>query len=1117
MDESNLDDETIDESLLQAQLQYDSTIASAENIEVAMQMESAIGEEFAKTIRLLHDVLGITHDNTEVGSSGNRPHWELPQPFGRFQTIEKLGQGAFGAVWKAYDPVLNRYVAIKALHPDLRQVSAFQERFEHEAQAAARLNHTNIVRVFEVGSFANISYLVTEFIEGAPLQIFRSGKLAFTPTMAARLIAQLADAIYHSHQHGVLHRDIKPENILIGSTLDDCLTQTPRLTDFGLARLVDQQSSTSSTGMLVGSFDYMAPEQLMGLTHRIGPQADIYALGVLLFQLLTGRLPRQTDGNIFQAVEASRRLPNLRVSCPNVSRDLEAICFKCLAFDLEARFLSAKELRDDLNNYLEDRPTITRPLSRAEAVMRWSTAHRAAALAIFLVTCSILTALFVSLYASYELTKRNGELASARVASSEAESVAQEHEARFRELAWNSGLQLAFGELERGQLRGLSLALKLLANQHRDAIQRPAWKLLNAELEIRYSLLLTEPVPLREVVAIPHTNLLAISGDQPSIIIYDYSTNKIQRRISAPIEQIHALAASPDGKLLAIGGSTRPDIDLATPLIVDLSTGFISQTDIFGPTTIESLKFSPDGKRLAIGFRYEDVRVVDLESPGTPAIVLPASRRCRAVDWLSEHVLAVHSTHGSLSIANLQTVQSDTIDCPNEIETFAVAKASGWICTSNALNDGCTLVSIENPSARLSLTGSLKSSKCLAFSPSEKWIAAGTDLGELIVWEIPDENAQNLTSGAAAITPNSRRVIMGSGITSLTWIEDSLVLVGESGEVVKWSVPNAEVLPDSAVTIAATFTTPEQLALIPANGEVTLVDLGESTVDQLVTSTLPLAQVAQTFGVQSCSIGNIVAPNPERLLASTTGCSAGKLFLLKLPELITETSFDLPMSADSVSHANCILCEQSQDGKWLAWGCGNRELSIVNLETNQVDFKVEMTGVIYGFRFLNSRLIGVAGQFEGLRVFDLVSKQQVVSLGTTHSCGIFVDQSSNSITVGFKDGILRSWLIETWQPTFELRTNESLIESVCQNVDGSLGVSIDEQSNVVVFSPSHKLVYGRLRENLRIRELYSHTRMTCQFSPDGKRLLLLLVFMKNEQIKTILQIYDLGPDLIPNV
>jgi WD40 repeat protein len=916
-----------------------------------------------------------------------------------------------------------------------------------------------------------------------------------------------------------LHRDIKPENVLVESLTDDQgnVTTLPRLTDFGLARIVDQQTNASTFGMIVGSLDYMAPEQMMGLADQVGPRSDIYSLGVILYQLLAGRLPRRAEGNVFQVLESSQAIPDLRTIVPDVPRDLAAICARCLAFDPRDRFATALALRNDLENFLEGKPTQTRPPSLPERLLRWTRVNRVAAIALGMVATSILAALMVSAIAAYQLSTRNAELNIARNASLKSQQESIRHEARFRRLAWDSGLQLAFGKLERGQLSETVAALNSLSDQYEDAAQRPAWQLLKAELASQYHPLLKEPVPLREIVPIPNTSLLAIAGDQSSVILFDQATRTTVKRITTGIGELHALAASPDGKFLAAGGSPRPDIDLALPVIIDRSTGAVSELSVSGPTNIESLAFSPDGKRLAVGFRYEDVRVVELDSPGSAVNSLPASRRARAVGWRTldgpaNYEVLVHQTHPLIVLHDLEGKSSESIDLSQSIETFAVSQDGHWLVASIADQRRGLAVSMRDPSRRrIELTQAQGVAKTLAISPDGKWVAAGFDRGEVVIWELPETADAGAAVTRPSIEPYTRKTILNGGVTSVAWSQGSLVVVGESGEAVEWSpLANQEPFAGDALITAAAFVAPDVVALGSLNGEVNLAGVRDlvsgppnnlSGHPGLIT---PIRSNAQA----NVPVNSLSLAADRYLLASHAD---GTIRQLRSDDLQVVASFDTDQQRNHV--ISNMVSRLSDDSLWLASGGHDNRLRLLNRETGEIPLAIDFPGDVDAIRFLGDEYLAVGGQFEGARIFDLKTLQSVESLGTAHVGDIHFDRLNRVVTIGFNDGFVRSWAIGSWEARAALKVSDFFILSITQTPDGSLGICVDERSNVIAYNPQQQIVLGRLRENIRNPERFNHSRPVCQFSPNGEKLLLLLVFFADSSPSSVLQLYDLSPSV----
>lgn len=281
----------------------------------------------------------------------------------------ELGRGGMGVVYKAVQVNLGRTVALKMILAGHAQGEE-RSRFMREAEDVARFQHPNIVQIYEVGEAEGRPYFSLEYVEGGNLEDKLGRKpLAWRP--AAELLAVLARAIHAAHARGIVHRDLKPANILLSSD------QTPKITDFGIAKRLDADKQTQ-TGKILGTPCYMAPEQALGRSDQVGPATDIYALGAILYDALTGRPPFEADNTLDTLMQAVTREPiPPKVLQPGIPRDLEVICLKCLEKKPERRYASAMELAEDLERLLRGEPIHARPISTREVLQRWARRHPA--------------------------------------------------------------------------------------------------------------------------------------------------------------------------------------------------------------------------------------------------------------------------------------------------------------------------------------------------------------------------------------------------------------------------------------------------------------------------------------------------------------------------------------------------------------------------------------------------------------------------------------------------------------------------------------------------------------------------------------------------------------------
>ncbi|HND51464.1 MAG TPA: WD40 repeat domain-containing serine/threonine protein kinase, partial [Pirellulaceae bacterium] len=297
----------------------------------------------------------------------------------RIQELEvlgRIGQGSSGVVYEAYDLRLRRRVAVKLvwrenLSPELRA------RVRVEAEAVARLNHPHVVQIFSFGETDERPYVVLEFVGGGTLAERLQGR-PLPPCDAAAIAGKLARAVAYAHDRQVVHRDLNPSNVLLeGDKATPIAAASPKITDFGLAKILDSEQKWTRTGQFLGTPAYAAPEQLSGAPTDVGTSADIYAIGAILYEMLTGRPPHQADDvwHTMRLVLDADPVSPRRLQ-PGVPPDLETICLKCLHKSPARRYATANDLADDLDRFLAGRPIVARPIGLPERVRRWSARNR---------------------------------------------------------------------------------------------------------------------------------------------------------------------------------------------------------------------------------------------------------------------------------------------------------------------------------------------------------------------------------------------------------------------------------------------------------------------------------------------------------------------------------------------------------------------------------------------------------------------------------------------------------------------------------------------------------------------------------------------------------------------
>jgi tetratricopeptide (TPR) repeat protein len=350
----------------------------------------------------------------------------------------KLGHGGMGVVYRADQVALKRTVALKVIlaggHAEAEQLA----RFRGEAEAVARLRHPHIVQIYEVGEYGGLPFFSLEYLEGGSLQQRLNGTPMPAPAAAA-LLEVLASAMHHAHEEGIVHRDLKPSNILLDRH------GLPKIADFGLAKRLDEAARYTASGAVLGTPSYMAPEQAAGHTAAVGHLADVYALGAILYETLTGRPPFKgaTSADTLVQVVAQEPVPPRRLN-PQVPRDLETICLKCLRKDPSRRYASARELADDLARFQRGEPIKARPVGILEHGWRWCrrnpavTGATAAAVLLLVFGLVGMTTLYLNAEHQRDLAERerrraDDERESARRAAEEAKRQKKEADDQRRE------------------------------------------------------------------------------------------------------------------------------------------------------------------------------------------------------------------------------------------------------------------------------------------------------------------------------------------------------------------------------------------------------------------------------------------------------------------------------------------------------------------------------------------------------------------------------------------------------------------------------------------------------------------------------------------------------------
>jgi serine/threonine protein kinase/WD40 repeat protein len=515
----------------------------------AGQLQALVGP------RPLSPSLADTAAPSSESSSALAPG-SLVRYFGDYEILEELGTGGMGVVYKARQHKLQRIVALKLIKAGVLAGPTEIQRFQAEARAAARLDHPGIVSVHEVGIHAGQHFFTMDYVAGGSLARLHRDQ-PVPARRAADLVNQLARAVQYAHQQGIVHRDLKPANVLLTTS------GAPRITDFGLAKQLwteetSEPVSMTETGQILGTAGYMAPEQAAGKSRLIGPPADIYALGAILYALLTGRAPFVGESQADTIMQVLHNEPvSPRALNPGISRDLETICLKCLEKEPHKRYGTAELLADDLTRFSTGRPVLARPISQISRAWRWCrrnpiVAALTAALAAALLAGTIVSTSFaLAARASASAARSSATRAhAAKIEADDQRRVAEEQRNIASDRLYISDMRLADRALGDHALS----RMQRLLDGHQPAlgVDRRAWewfyirsKAFGADLTFdRHQWFITG------IAWHPDGKRIASASEEGRIEIWDSSTEQIQTTITLPKKLPCRLAWNRSGTLL---------------------------------------------------------------------------------------------------------------------------------------------------------------------------------------------------------------------------------------------------------------------------------------------------------------------------------------------------------------------------------------------------------------------------------------------------------------------------------------------------------------------------------------------------------------------------------------
>lgn len=987
-----------------------------------------------------------TSDSAKLHTSPRSHDGEMPQIAG-YEMLSVLGRGGMGIVYKARHLKLNRIVAVKMMLSGRYATPQELSRFARESRAVAELQHPHIVQVHDVGEIEGRPFFTMEFVDGATLAQELAG-VPQSPRRAAELVTKLAEAMDLAHSKGIIHRDLKPANILL--TGDG----TPKVADFGLARHLDGDPGLTFSDARIGTPSYMAPEQALGRLGLIGSSVDIYSLGAILYEMLTGRPPFRAE----TAIETERQVITVEAAPPrqlnaDVPRDLETVCLKCLQKDSSRRYPNAAELAEDLSRYLDGRPVNARPTGVMERIWSWGKRNRSMALALsglalllaFIVVGSIWSAAYFHMLEGEQrkLAKEKTELAEEKsqlavekeqerakavLAENREAGLRRQSEAQGKELRRNLYLtEMNLAGQAAAVPGGLGRVGELLAHweQASPDLRNWEWFYLNSLCHRSLSTRMSHGKSVHSLAWSHNGAKLAFAGNDRTIYISDEADERALLRLTGHMRDVFSVAWSPDAQRLASASWDH------TVRVWDTTDG----TELFqfqGHTAeVYVVAWSPDGKTIASGGLDRTILAWDAATGTILGTFRSHSDTVSGLTWSPDSRYLASASHDT-------TVRVWDVAAGKERHTLVghrnwvnqVAWSPDGSRVASASNDETLRIwSPENGEELRVLSGHSQGVISVAWNRDGSRLASASDDQTVKVWLAATGTMTFSLRGHAA------------PLTCVAWNpkNDRLASAGHERAIKIWDAstgPESPALTDHRDPVQALAWCPQDSKLFASADSTGIIQVWD----------LPRRTAKRTLRGDEHHVYSIAWHPAGTRLASASGDG-----LIRIWNLTSETAPDLLKGHEGVVHT----VAWSPDGRRIASGGLDRTMRIWDLAAGRTSrviknhdstvFNVAWSG--------DSRKLASASADGTVKIWDV---------STDEECLCYRGHTSQVITVAWSpdDTVLASagfdqtihlWDATTGQRSASLRGHTTHVAQVSWSPDGTRLASAGRDGTVKVW------------------------------------------------------------------